>query len=146
MAAHIPNRAPDVIGSSRLAHVCRRLSLGLLAVASFGLLCTRRVRVSGNSMAPALQNGDRLLAVPAPHARPGSVVLLPDPRYPERVLVKRLVSSARDQAWVTGDNADESTDSRHFGPVRIRAPWWVAVWRYAPVDRMGAIRSTLPTP
>ena len=42
---------------------------------------------------------------------------------------------ARGEYWVLGDNQDESTDSREFGPIRRRNLLGRAWVRYWPVER-----------
>jgi len=79
----------------------------------------RRVLVHGPSMAPALRDGDQLLAwmLPRPRPRAGAVVVaeLPDGRG---LGVKRVVMVRPDGAvWLEGDNPFGSTDSRQFGPL-----------------------------
>lgn len=94
-------------------------------------------------MAPTLLPGDWLLADPdAFRDRPpaaGDLVLLPDPREPARLLVKRVAEVDRSSVVVVGDAEHESTDSRVFGPVDIDAvegrPWF----RYWPPRRIGRI-------
>lgn len=103
-------------------------------VAGFSLV--RRVEVHGPSMLPTLRPGDRLLAVRAKRARPGQLVVVRDPRSPERMLVKRLVAMQGGGAVVRGDNALASTDSVVLGPVRITA---TVVYRYFPADRSGRL-------
>ncbi len=104
-----------------------------------------RVAVEGRSMAPTLMPGDWLLADPeAFRGRPpgvGELILVPDPRAPRRLLVKRVVGV--DQlGWllVAGDDPAASTDSRTFGAVDPAAvegrPWF----RYWPASRMGRVR------
>jgi nickel-type superoxide dismutase maturation protease len=101
----------------------------------------RRVVVHGESMAPALLAGDRLLvsAVAAIHA--GDVVALRDPRDAGRVLVKRV--AALDQRGrrltVLGDNPAASTDSREFGAVALGAVLGRCVLRYHPEARRGSL-------
>ena len=68
-----------------------------------------RVAVEGGSMRPTLEPGDWLLADPDAYAtRPpavGDLVLVPDPREPARVLVKRVAEVHDDgrELFVTGD-------------------------------------------
>jgi nickel-type superoxide dismutase maturation protease len=95
-----------------------------------------RFEVVGESMTPAFRAGDWLvadrLAYRSRAPRPGNVVLLPDPREPGRLLLKRVACvEANGDLTVLGDNPAESTDSRHFGPVprssvvaRVRARYW----------------------
>ena len=105
---------------------------------------TGRVAVSGGSMAPTLLDGDWLLADPeayrdrSPDA--GELVVVPDPREPMRLLVKR-VERVDPDGWLrlAGDAPEASTDSRTFGPVdpsTVEArPWF----RYWPPRRVGGI-------
>lgn len=73
-------------------------------------------------MTPTVSEGERVLVSRASYwfrsPRAGDLVVVRDPREPERLLLKRLDRRERDGAWlVLGDNADASTDSRAFGPV-----------------------------
>ncbi|MEA2622963.1 MAG: hypothetical protein QOH61_1873 [Chloroflexota bacterium] len=103
-----------------------------------------RVDVAGRSMEPALEPGDWLLVDPDAYAggppRVGQLVLCPDPRTPERLLIKRVGSVAPDGAVeLLGDAPAESTDSRVFGTVPasdVRGrPWF----RYWPLRRVGRL-------
>jgi nickel-type superoxide dismutase maturation protease len=108
----------------------------------------QRVQVVGRSMLPAIAPGDRLVVVRRLRIRPGAVVALAEPRRPggaagDRIpltLVKRVSAVEGDAVWVHGDNAAESTDSRHWGPVPRRAIHGVAIYRYAPASRAGRLR------
>jgi nickel-type superoxide dismutase maturation protease len=99
-------------------------------------------------MLPALLPGDRLLLIPVRRIRAGDVVALPDPRQPDRLLVKRAAAIDKDTGTVTvlGDNATASTDSRTFGPVDRRRLLGPAVYRYAPRERAGRLRRPVPSP
>lgn len=82
----------------------------------------RRVSVEGTSMAPTYQPGDRLTAVRRwRRVRAGDVVVVRDPRVPERWLLKRCVARVGDRLDLRGDNGAESTDSRDFGTVPSRS-------------------------
>lgn len=103
-----------------------------------------RVAVAGRSMEPALQAGDWLLVDPLAYAaarpRPGDLVLAPDPREPERLLIKRVSAVALDgNLELLGDAPEQSTDSRVFGTVVSSAvrgrPWF----RYWPIGRIGRL-------
>lgn len=71
-------------------------------------------------MRPELEDGDEVLVQDygcAPVCI-GDVVLVRHPTMASTRIIKR-VGDLRDggDLWLVGDNADESTDSRHFGPV-----------------------------
>jgi len=93
------------------------------------------VEVRGNSMAPTLVPGDRLLVerlsyrLRAP--RVGDVVLAADPRTPRRELVKRVALINGEAVTLIGDNRSASTDSLAFGEVSRGAIAWRVVVRYA---------------
>lgn len=81
-----------------------------------------RYAVEGESMSPAYNPGDWLIV--DTHAfdhrapRKGEVVVARDPRHPSRNIIKRVRSvDLHGNVWLEGDNADASTDSRHFGAV-----------------------------
>lgn len=77
--------------------MARRTGLALGATAAWaGALAVNRSlrRVRGTSMAPTLRPGDLLVVVPGPSPRPGRVVVVRDPRAPDRVTVKRVVATA----------------------------------------------------
>ncbi len=95
-------------------------------------------------MAPGLLPGDWLLVDPASvSARPpgtGDLVLVPDPRWPQRLLVKRVGAEHPDgRLRLVGDAPQASTDSRIFGPIDAAAvlgrPWL----RYWPPARIGRV-------
>lgn len=98
-----------------------------------------RVVVSGDSMRPAFEPGDRILVVPAIWVLPGHVVAVRDPRQPGRLLVKRVQSIASGLVDVRGDNQGASTDSRDFGPVPRSSVAGRVVYRYAPPERAGRL-------
>ncbi len=103
-----------------------------------------RVAIEGPSMEPTVRAGDWLLVDPDAYAHrapeAGSLVLAPDPRQGDRMLIKR-VGSVDPDGWLrlVGDDTDHSTDSRIFGavdPARVAgAPWF----RYWPPRRVGPI-------
>lgn len=129
----------------------RVLALAALAAGGAGLLlgAFERVTVSGPSMLPTLQPGDRLLVRRRRCGRrppPGAVVVVVDPREPRRRTVKRLAQVADAGAIVLGDNAAASTDSRVWGPVPWRSLRGTVVYRYAPAERAGRLpRTVTPT-
>jgi nickel-type superoxide dismutase maturation protease len=99
------------------------------------LLPLARYCVAGRSMTPGLVEGERVLVNRAAYwfarPRPDDVVVLRDPRAPQRLLVKRIERAAAIDKWsVAGDNPDASTDSRTFGPVPRDAIVGKVVLRY----------------
>jgi nickel-type superoxide dismutase maturation protease len=120
------------------------LALALVVGATVAKLVirSRRLVVQGLSMAPALLPGDRLVVVAAGRPRIGDVIAVPDPRYPDRILVKRVVGvdPADSTLMVAGDNADASTGSATFGPVARPTVLGRAVYCYFPRERAGRIR------
>ncbi len=87
-----------------------------------GLFPFGRYQVEGESMAPALSPGERVLvnkvAYRLSRPRPGDLVVVRDPRRPERLLLKRIDCEAGPDRWlVLGDNSPASSDSRQFGPL-----------------------------
>jgi nickel-type superoxide dismutase maturation protease len=113
----------------------------ILAVVLLGLgvrrLGLRRVVVTGESMLPAFEPGDRLLLGRTGRLRPGQVVGLPDPRNEQRLLIKRVHALSASTVEVRGDNEGASTDSRHFGPVPRAALSGRVLYRYGPPGRAG---------
>jgi nickel-type superoxide dismutase maturation protease len=106
----------------------------------------RRLEVTGESMTPTLEPGDRVLVVAGlgplrPPIRTGDLVALTDPRDPARMMVKRVAAISGGRVEVRGDNAAASTDSRHFGPVDRAAVVGRVVYRYHPEERRGRVRA-----
>lgn len=95
-----------------------------------------RYLVTGTSMEPALHDGDWLIvdlkAFTKRLPEPGHVVVARDPREPTREIIKRVdrIEPYTGLAWLSGDNSDESTDSRHFGPVTRDHLIGQVRWRY----------------
>ncbi len=120
----------------------------LLVALAVGIAVGRHARrfmrfaVAGQSMAPALPEGSWVVVDRGAYAHrppaPGEVIVVPDPRQPQRLLVKRVRTVDSAGAWVEGDNAEASTDSRTFGPVALASIVGRVRWRYAPCP--GAVR------
>jgi nickel-type superoxide dismutase maturation protease len=96
-------------------------------------------------MAPTLQAGDWLLVDPDGYARQapveGNLVLAPDPRDPERLLIKRVAAVDRDgRLQLAGDDPDASTDSRTFGALDPSLVEGRPTLRYWPPGRVGRVR------
>jgi hypothetical protein len=129
----------------------RREALAVAAVAAglaYSVLRWRPfcVEIAGSSMAPTLLPGDWALAVARRGIRRGDVVVLEHPHRPHVEIVKRVVAVpggrgpggvvlGRDEWWVEGDVPGESTDSRHFGPVRTGHVKAVVLLIYWPASR-----------
>ena len=78
------------------------------------------LRVSGPSMAPALRDGDFVVArtLPAARIRPGDVVVARHPARRDGLLViKRAIRREGAGWWVLSDNEFVTSDSREFGAV-----------------------------
>lgn len=120
---------------------------GVIAISAVGVwgmieaLRNCRLRVEGDSMRPLLVPGDRVVLAPVRRRRlqPGDLVVVRDPRRPQRRMIKRVTGIDDARAWVRGDNPEASTDSRAFGWVPL--PRFVArpVRRYAPASRAGPL-------
>lgn len=118
-----------------------RKALGIAAalVTATAFLATRllvRLEVVGDSMTPAFEPGDRLLAVRLGRIRQGDVVAVRDPRHETRLIVKRVAWVSGQVLELRGDNDAASTDSRSFGPVPRSAVTGRVVYRYAPPGRV----------
>ncbi|MEP7082922.1 MAG: nickel-type superoxide dismutase maturation protease [Chloroflexota bacterium] len=104
------------------------------------------VAVRGRSMAPALLPGDRLIVRRRRSApRVGEVVVIRDPRRPDRELIKRVAAVDGDGVTLLGDNPAGSTDAREFGPVAAGRVRWSVLFRYWPPSRAGALPSSIST-
>ena len=91
-------------------------------------------------MSPTFAPGDRLLVARWARWGVGSVVALPDPRAPERMLIKRVHSQGPDGVDVRGDNEAASTDSRTFGLLSRSRIAGRVVYRYLPPESTGRVR------
>jgi hypothetical protein len=113
---------------------------------------TWRVAVEEESMAPALAPGDWLLLDPTSQRWPrrGSIVVFHEPDSGilaikrvaagpgDRVRISAgLLHLGPDEAWLLGDNAAVSLDSRRYGPVPLEAFVGRAWFRYGPLNRLG---------
>ena len=91
-------------------------------------------------MSPTLQPGDRLVILrTGGRPRAGRLVLSPDPRTPERTLIKRVLAVTLGRVDLRGDHAVGSTDSRTFGTVPVPAVEACVAVRYHPAERAGLV-------
>ena len=95
-------------------------------------------------MRPTLEPGDRVLLLRTRRTRPGDLVVVPDPRQPRRMMVKRVVAASPSGVTIKGDNLEASTDSRQFGAVPRASVRGRVVYRYLPHSRRGRIRWLVP--
>ena len=86
-------------------------------------------RVDGPSMEPTLLSGDIVLSkrVNTGDLIPGDIIII---KHYGKELIKRLSSIDSSGIYISGDNKEQSTDSRHFGLLPIESEVWrvVMVW------------------
>jgi nickel-type superoxide dismutase maturation protease len=121
----------------------RGLALGAgLAAAASARTWLDVVEVQGSSMAPTLLPGEWLLVERRTYIqrppRVGEIVLVADPRYGARELIKRVahVDEGTETLDIRGDAPDLSTDSRDFGSIPAADVRWRAIARYWPPGRI----------
>jgi signal peptidase I len=68
-------------------------------------------------MEPTLHAGELVVGWRWFKPRAGDIVVA---RLPERLVIKRVIRIAPEGAWLEGDNAAASTDSRQFGYAAVR--------------------------
>ena len=131
-----------------VAGIVARLLAVAAGAAAFTLVARDldAVAVRGRSMAPALLPGDRLI-VRRRHSGPrvGDVVVVRDPRQPDRELIKRVAAVDGGRVTLLGDNPAGSTDAREFGLVAAGGVRWGVVVRYWPPSRVGAVPTSIST-
>ena len=89
-------------------------------------------------MEPTLWAGDWIVvSATSRPPRVGEIVLVRDPRNPENLMLKRVFAVADGACTLLGDRLEESTDSRTFGPVPLANVLGRALFRYAPIGRIG---------
>ena len=98
-------------------------------------------------MVPALLPGDWLLLDPTCRRwpRPGSIVVVREPAT-GILAIKRVAARGHAsvlgprEAWLLGDAADGSIDSRRYGPLDADDLVARAWFRYGPPERIGRLR------
>jgi nickel-type superoxide dismutase maturation protease len=89
-------------------------------------------------MEPALREGDWIIVAPLGRApRVGEIVLARDPRDAANLVMKRVAEVKDGACTLLGDLPEHSTDSRVFGPVKLENVLGRALFRYAPISRIG---------
>ena len=130
----------------RLAPILFRLVVVAVGV-TVAFWTTRRYRryaIRGTSMEPALRQGDWVIvdmrAYRSRLPERGHIVVAADPRDPAHSIVKRVAGVDHHGAVdLRGDNAEESTDSRTFGPVLKALIRGRVYWRYWPPGSFGSV-------
>ncbi|MFF1377209.1 nickel-type superoxide dismutase maturation protease [Streptomyces sp. NPDC058308] len=88
--------------------------------------------VTGPSMVPTLQHGDRLLVRWGARVRPGDVVILRHPFQQDLLVVKRAKERREGGWWVLGDNTFAGGDSTDYGVVPEELVLGKVWFRYRP--------------
>ena len=89
-------------------------------------------------MVPDYLPGERVTAVRRwRRIRSGDIVVLRDPRDPNRWLLKRCVGRIGTQLDVRGDNPGLSTDSRSFGLINESAVAWIVLSKRSSAGPVG---------
>lgn len=79
-------------------------------------------------MAPALADGDVVLALVGARVRAGQVALVRWSSRPDQLSVKRLALPLDDGWFAVGDAPSSSTDSRVLGPAQALGPVVARLW------------------
>ena len=75
--------------------------------------------IEGDSMFPALKNGDLVLINPNAEIAVGDIVLARHPFKKSVKIIKRIAEILPDEKYfLVGDNPSESSDCRSFGAIR----------------------------
>lgn len=127
----------------------RRLAAAVAIAVGVAAARLTRYEIAEESMRPALEPGDWVVALRHPgRIAPGDVVVLDLPGRPGFEIVKRVTAVEGDtletpdgprtvppgEVWVMGDDPSAgSVDSRHFGPVQRAQITARLLWRYRPL-------------
>ena len=85
-------------------------------------------------MYPTLCPGERVLVHRTKRVRVGDIVVVVDPDFATRILIKRVSWVSADAVGVVGDNPEVSRDSADFGPVAKTRLLGRAWYRYYPAQ------------
>ncbi len=99
--------------------------------------------VTGVSMSPSLNPGDRLVVRRIKHPGVelmGRIVVARDPRENGNLVIKRFAGLDGDSFILLGDNPEASTDSRFLGSFASDSLMGRVVYRYFPLNAAGRIR------
>lgn len=77
-----------------------------------------KFKVYGNSMYPTLKEGQAVLTFNWGKFKAGDMVVVQSAKLKvQSAMIKRVQKIIDNKVYLVGDNKDESTDSRHFGPI-----------------------------
>jgi len=98
----------------------------------------RVLKVAGNSLLPAYQDGDFVLVSKIPFLfgkiRPGDVIAFRHKAYGTMIKEVQRVARNKDEIYVLGTH-EGSVDSRHFGPIARQDVLGKVLWHIKkPVD------------
>ncbi|MEL6502126.1 MAG: nickel-type superoxide dismutase maturation protease [Cyanobacteria bacterium J06623_1] len=84
----------------------------------------RRLKVVGESMLPLLDPGDEILIDTSAYSQSppkvNDLIVITHPLQADLTLVKRITAIDYNHSYfVTGDNLEASTDSRHWGNIKL---------------------------
>ena len=91
-----------------------QMTVAAMVITGLALVVSWPYRVSGDSMEPSFHDRQWLIINRIGQPKVGDVVVL---KYENPQLIKRIIPPEGDGWWVEGDNKEQSTDSRSFGPV-----------------------------
>jgi nickel-type superoxide dismutase maturation protease len=93
----------------------RKANLFDILLARFGL--RKRVKTVGDSMLPTLKDGDEVIVKSTAALQVGDIVVAKHP-FRQTPVIKRITKfSTCGKLFLSGDNPQESTDSRSFGGI-----------------------------
>ena len=81
----------------------------------------QRYKVSGNSMAPTVREGEYVMAEKISfwfkNPKENDIIVFNNGN--SQKLIKRIIRKSQNSFWVEGDNKNYSNDSRHFGEIKL---------------------------